>query len=75
VVVTGAITATEIAPWRGVPSTICQLDDGTGCLTIVFSGRTPVPGMEKGALCTVEATALSNGGEIFLWNPFYRFEP
>jgi hypothetical protein len=34
-----------------------------------------VPGIIKGARCTVEATVLSNGGEFVLWNPFYRFEP
>jgi hypothetical protein len=74
-VVTGAITSAEVSPWRGVSSYVCQLDDGTGCLTIVFSGRARVPGLVKGARCTVEATAVSNGHGLVLWNPHYRFEP
>jgi hypothetical protein len=74
VVVTGTIVRTEVAPWRGVRSYICQVEDGTGRLTIVFGGPRPVPGIVEGAQCTVEATALSDGGGLVLWNPFYRFE-
>jgi hypothetical protein len=75
VVVTGTIVAAEVSYWRTMPAFICRLDDDTGCLTIVFGRPRPVPGMIKGTLCTVEGTAVSNGGEPVLWNPFYRFEP
>jgi len=74
VVVTGTIVATETSRWREVPAFICQLDDGTGSLTVVFGGPRPVAGMVEGARCTVEATALSNGAGLVLWNPWYRFE-
>ena len=74
VVVTGTIVGTEVAAWRGVRSYICRIDDGSGWLTIVFIGRTQVPGVVTGARCTVEATALSNRGALVLWNPFYRFD-
>jgi hypothetical protein len=74
-VVTGTVIDSEIAPWRGLVSSFYRLDDGTGCLTIVFGGARPIPGMVTGARCTVEATALSNGAAgLVLWNPFYRFE-
>ena len=75
VVVTGTIVATEVARWRRTPAYICQLDDDTGRLTIVFGGPRPIPVIVKGARCTVEATALSNGHGLALWNPHYRFEP
>jgi hypothetical protein len=75
VVVTGTIVAAELGCWRRTPAFICRLDDDTGCITVIFGGQRPVPGMIKGALCTVEATALSNGGGLLLWNPHYRFEP
>jgi hypothetical protein len=75
VVVTGTIVAAEPGRWRTIPSFICRLDDDTGCLTLVFGGSRSLPGMVKGALCTVEGTALTNGGALVLWNPFYRFEP
>ena len=74
-VVTGTIVETEEGRWRGLPAFICRLDDDTGTITVVFGGARRVPGMVKGALCTVEATVLSNGGALVLWNPFYRFEP
>jgi hypothetical protein len=75
VVVTGTIIDSEEGRWRGMPAFICRLDDDTGSITLVFGGRRLVPGMVKGALCTVEATVLSNGAGLFLWNPHYRFEP
>jgi hypothetical protein len=68
------MSATETASWRGVPSYVCRLDDWSGWLTVVFSGRAHVPGVVTGARCTVEATALSNRGSLMLWNPFDRFE-
>ncbi len=75
VVVTGTIVATELSRWWQSPAYVCRLDDDTGSILLVFGGPRPVPGMIKGALCTVEGTAQSNGGALFLWNPFYRFEP
>jgi hypothetical protein len=74
-VVTGTIVATEMARWRRMPAYICQLDDGTGRLTLIFGSPRPVPGIVSGARCTVEATVLSNGGGFVLWDPYYRFEP
>ena len=74
-VVTGTVTGIDVAIWRGQAAHFYRFDDGTGCLTLVFSGVRPVPGLVKGAHCTVEATALSNGaGALVLWNPLYRFE-
>ncbi len=75
VVVKGAIVDTEFSCWWRSPAYICRLDDDTGSITLVFGGPRPVPGIIKGALCTVEGTVQSNGGGLFLWNPFYRFEP
>jgi hypothetical protein len=75
VVVTGIIVATDVARWRCIPAYICRLDDATGRLTLVFNGPRPVPGIVTGARCTVEATALSNGHGVALWNPHYRLEP
>jgi hypothetical protein len=74
-VVTGTIVAADLSPWRGMPAYVCRLDDDSGTITMVFGAPRPVPGMVKGALCTVEATVQSNGGALHLWNPCYRFEP
>jgi hypothetical protein len=75
VVVTGTIVATGRSSWRRAPAFVGRLDDDTGLLTLVFGGPRAVPGMGTGAVCTVEGTALTHGGALFLWDPFYRFEP
>jgi hypothetical protein len=74
-VLTGTIVSTETSVWHRTAAFICELDDDTGHITVVFDGPRAVPGMVKGALCTVEATVVSNGRGLFLWDPFYRFEP
>jgi hypothetical protein len=58
-----------------MPAFICQLEDGSGRLSIAFGGARPIPGFVPGVRCTVEATALTNGRALVLWNPYYRFEP
>jgi hypothetical protein len=75
VVVAGSIVTAKTATWRNEPCHVYQLDDGTGLLSVVFTGPRAVPGMIEGARCTVEGTALDDGDGIVLWNPFYRFEP
>jgi len=74
VVVSGTIVALEMGPWREVAACIAQLDDGTGRLTLVFTGVRPVPGLVEGVRCTVEGTVLTDEAELTVWNPFYRFE-
>lgn len=61
--------------WRRTPAFICLLDDDSGRIPMVFDGPRARPGLAEGAVCTVEATVVSNGRGLFLWNPFYRFEP
>ena len=73
-VLTGTIVSAQISCWRRNPAFLCRFDDGTGTITVVFGGPRPIPGIVKGARCTVEATAISNGHSLVLWNPFYRFE-
>jgi hypothetical protein len=74
VVVTATVVAAEVSQWQSLPAFVCQLDDGTGRLAVAFGGPRSIPGFVPGARCTVEATALSNGRALLLWNPLYRFE-
>lgn len=71
---TGSILTAKTGTWRGLPSYMYQLDDGSGQLTLVFTGVKAVPGMVEGVRCTVEGTALDDTDGAVLWNPFYRFE-
>ena len=74
VVVSGKVVDAQPAIWRGAAARVYDVDDGTGRLSIVFSGARPIPGMVEGAQVTVEGTALADERGIALWNPFYRFE-
>lgn len=73
-VVTGSIVTTKGGMWREVKCHMYQLDDGTGQLTLIFTGLKAVPGMVERARCTVEGTALDDPDGLVLWNPLYRFE-
>jgi hypothetical protein len=53
----------------------CVLDDGTGCIDLLFVGRYRVPGLVPGARCRVEGTARMDHGRLTLWNPLYRLGP
>jgi hypothetical protein len=79
---TGRIEAVHVIRTRdsnpGSPARIrveCELDDGTGCVWLVFYGRYEIPGIETGVLLTVEGVVVPSGGRLTLLNPLYRFEP
>jgi hypothetical protein len=77
-VVTGTITAIRVVELGESYGLRCELDDDTGQVALVFVGRAEIPGVVKGARCTVEGTARQGGdnqSELEVWNPLYRFEP
>ncbi|MHB8320228.1 MAG: single stranded DNA-binding domain-containing protein [Acidimicrobiales bacterium] len=74
-VVTGTIVAVGTVKVGRSESFSCEVDDGTGTMTVIFVGRTHLPGIEVGAKCTVEGTARVEKGGVAVWNPLYRLEP
>lgn len=70
-VITGTITATQITRWEGSPGYVCHIDDGTGTLMVVFTGRRAIPGIIEGTRCAVEGTVRQAHGHLILWNPLY----
>ena len=74
VVTEGKIVSAGARAWRGGPAWACELDDGTGRITLVFGGIRAVPGMVPGARCRVRGTALPDpeSGTLALWNPCYE---
>lgn len=72
---TGRLTSIETTTLDGHPCYLCTLDDNTGSVTLVFIGRSTVPGLTIGTICGIEGTVGYNtklGHYIF--NPFYRIE-
>ncbi|HUJ65262.1 MAG TPA: hypothetical protein VLX59_06980 [Acidimicrobiales bacterium] len=72
--VTGEIVETETECRRGTWAYRCDLDDGTGAISLVFSGRARVPGLTVGSRCYVEGTSQLEYDRLVLWNPIYRLE-
>jgi hypothetical protein len=74
IAVSGEIVATSTECRRGTRYFRSEIDDGTGVVSLHFSGRTRIPGMEVGARCYVEGTSRLEDGHLLLWNPIYRLE-
>jgi RecG-like helicase len=72
--VAGEIVETAIEYRRETRCYRCDLDDGTGAVTLLFSGRSRVRGLEVGARCYVEGTSQLDDGRLVVWNPIYRLE-
>lgn len=49
------------------------LDDGTGTITVRWSGRDAIPGVRAGARLRVEGTVAELHGQLVIFNPLYRF--
>jgi hypothetical protein len=73
--VSGDIVATATEWGDGRRYYRCDLDDGTGAVSLHFSGRARVPGLDIGSRCYVEGTSRLEDGRLVLWNPVYRLEP
>jgi hypothetical protein len=74
IAVSGEIVATAAECRHGTQHYRCELDDGTGAISLLFSGRTGIPGMDIGARCYVEGTSQVEDGRMDLRNPIYRLE-
>lgn len=70
----GSITAAEARRWRGADAWAYGFDDGTGTVSIVFSGGRPVAGMAIGVRCRIEGTAQAepDATGLVLWNPGFE---
>lgn len=71
VVVAGIVTSVRTACWRSMQTCVIEIDDGTGRLTLHFTGRRRLPGVAPGTVCRVEGTAIADGAGLALWNPAY----
>lgn len=75
VMVSGLVTATGAGAVGNLRAYLCRLEDGTGGITLAFTGRTSVAGLETGCLCRIEGTARESEGQLVVFNPDYEFLP
>ena len=50
-----------------------DLDDGTGQVTLRWTGRLGIPGIVPGASLRIRGTVLSEGERLVILNPLYEF--
>lgn len=50
-----------------------DLNDGTGQVTLRWTGRLAIPGIEPGVTLRVRGTVLTDGERLVILNPLYEF--
>ncbi|MFM8866864.1 MAG: OB-fold nucleic acid binding domain-containing protein [Ilumatobacteraceae bacterium] len=73
--VCGEVKRMTIKPRSGIPSTEITINDGTGQVVVVFSGRRHVAGIEHGKCLRIEGVAFSDKNDLVFLNPAYTLLP
>jgi hypothetical protein len=71
VTVAGTIATVRMDPSAGTWLLECVLEDGTGALSLVFTGRREIGGIELGTHLRAEGTVAAHRGRLALFNPAY----
>lgn len=71
-VTTGKILEVETLGAQDCFTYRCLFSDESGRLDLLFVGRKRVPGLEVGALCTIEGVVGRHHGKPSIINPFYK---
>jgi RecJ-like exonuclease len=61
----------RLQPGLEVPTLECTLVDDSGAIKVVFLGRRSIPGLEPGALISVEGMVGKHRGDLAMINPRY----
>ena len=74
VTVAGEITSLRIVPRAGTPSLEATVNDGTGSLVIVWTGRRNIPGVAPGKRLVLSGRGAPQGaaGRLTVFNPRYE---
>ena len=70
--IAGRVRSMAIGNESGVHELRCVITDNTGTITLVFQGRTEVPGIERGTRLLVKGTVTSLRREAVILNPQYE---
>lgn len=74
VTVAGEITSLRLVPRAGSPSLEATVNDGTGSLVVVWTGRRSIPGVGPGRRLVVSGRGAPQGpgGRLMVLNPRYE---
>jgi hypothetical protein len=70
--IAGRVRSMAIGNESGAHELRCVITDHTGSITLVFQGRTSVPGIERGTRLLVKGTVTSLRREAVILNPQYE---
>lgn len=73
--VCGEIRRMTVKPRAGIPAVEVEISDGTGEITVIFSGRERIPGIGHNRGLTVTGVAHLEGSRRVMLNPVYRLLP
>jgi RecG-like helicase len=71
-VIEGRVRSVEIRPVEQNCVFECTIDDGTGLLTVMFYGRTGIPGLGPGTRLRLEGKVSVRRGGRVMANPAYE---
>jgi regulator of RNase E activity RraA len=71
--VVGRIVRLRVSSSDSMPFLTVRLEDSTGGILLVFSGRTSVPGITTGVRLIAEGMVGELGGHLAMMNPGYEF--
>jgi RecG-like helicase len=73
--VCGEVKRMTMKPRSGIPSMEIVINDGTGQVTVIFSGRRHIAGIEHGGCLAVEGVAYRERNNTVFLNPAYTLLP
>lgn len=71
----GEVHRVLLTPRHGVAALEIRIDDGSGTMTAIFTGRRTIAGMAQGRGVILEGVAYDERGRRILLNPAYTLLP
>jgi hypothetical protein len=72
VTVTGEVTATRVVPREAGPWLELTVDDGSGSIVAMFTGRRSIPGIQPGRVVELCGAIRDDHGRRVMLNPLYQ---
>jgi hypothetical protein len=66
------VRTVRVQPPAGTATLECVVQDDTGAMSLVFLGRSKIPGIEVGSRVRAEGVAGEHRGRLAIFNPVYQ---
>jgi RecG-like helicase len=68
----GRVRTVRVQPLSGTATLECILQDDTGAMSLVFLGRSNIPGIDIGTRLRAQGVAGDHRGRLAILNPDYQ---